>query len=65
MPIEIKELIIRAVVSDHAENRPGQGRGPGPAEGSGPGDGSAPDREALVQECVRQVLKILEAAKER
>ncbi len=55
MPVEIKELIIRAVVSD---------------DGSEEADvtvaaSTEPDREALVQECVRQVLKILERSRER
>jgi len=55
MPVEIKELIIRAIVADDGND---------PTKGAA---GAAPeiDREALVQECVRQVMKILETAKER
>ncbi len=55
MPVEIRELIIRAVVAD---DRDKENDAPDPAL-------TGPDREALVQECVRQVLKILERSRER
>ena len=65
MPIEIQELVIRAVVSADA--------GPSSAFGGPPGDpsaasrGTAPalDTDAIVQECVRQVLRILARQQER
>lgn len=59
MPIEIKELVIRAVAlpdredEEKTEERPRQVPVP------------LPDREALIQECVRQVLRILRKEKER
>ena len=68
MPIEIRELVIRATVDP-------SGGGAGGAGGCGPApDKSAPgaEREAasaqadsLVQACVREVLRILEAKAER
>lgn len=66
MPIEIKELVIRTEVSP--QDVQGEGRNaplderalrppPGPAAGI--------DTEQLVQECVRQVLRILERQRQR
>jgi hypothetical protein len=53
MPIEIKELVIRAVV---AEEKPSAR----PSE-----NGEMLDQQAIVEECVRQVLQILKSSKER
>ena len=62
MPIEIRELVIRATigsVSDSASLRDDDSR----AAASG---GQAPiDVEAIVQECVRQVLRVLARDQER
>lgn len=58
MPVEIRELIIRAVVDE----RPG-GREDRTVPEKAPDE--AADREALVEECVRQVLKILKKSGER
>jgi hypothetical protein len=58
MPVEIKELVIRAVVDLDS----GRGREPGDA---GQGQATGADREKLVQACVRQVLRILEKSRER
>jgi hypothetical protein len=55
MPVEIKELIIRAVAVDERVEGIGQ-----PVERS-----ETVDKEALIEECVRQVLKILKKARER
>ena len=55
MPVEIKELIIRAVVSERQEDTP---------EGKG-FQGVTNEQEAMITECVRQVLKILKKSKER
>lgn len=62
MPVEIKELVIRAVVHQEAA-RPGA-RG---AEPSGEGARAAEpeDREAIVAAAVREVLRILRSSKER
>jgi Family of unknown function (DUF5908) len=58
MPIEIKELHIRVSVSPPAGGKPAGA--PGPAAGA---DGDA--HQALVAECVEQVLQILRDRKER
>lgn len=61
MPIEIKELVIRAVVGPAAEHE-------GETEGAPASGGAAPAaaaQEQIVQECVRQVLHILERRRER
>jgi len=55
MPIEIKELVIRAVVDPKGER-------PAPAA-SAPLTGE--DREAIVEAAVKEVLRILRASKER
>lgn len=52
MPIEIRELIIKATVA-------GEGGG---ASGAG---GSEEDKQALIQECVDQVMEILKEKDER
>lgn len=62
MPIEIRELVIRATIGPAGE--PGAHAGDeGGHAGHGP---QAPvDVEAIVQECVRQVLRVLARNKER
>ncbi len=58
MPVEIKELVIRAIVEDGAEvHRPERPASPGGLD--------ANDRRALVEAAVREVLRILKATKER
>jgi Family of unknown function (DUF5908) len=60
MPIEIKELVIRTVVGN------AQGAVDPPAEERGGAGGSdASSTEEIVQECVRQVLRVLSKDKER
>ena len=62
MPIEIRELVIRATIGPGSDgesrrdddNRPSQGGGQAPL-----------DVDAIVQECVRQVLRALARDKER
>ncbi|WP_438010924.1 DUF5908 family protein [Sorangium sp. So ce321] len=56
MPVEIKELVIRAVVA--------------PPEGAPRARGAAPDitaagQEAVVEAAVKEVLRVLRASKER
>ena len=59
MAVEIKELVIRAEVRE----RPGGGSAAG---GGGGGGGIGPaQREALIQECVDQVMRILNDRAER
>ena len=62
MPVEIKELVIRTVVGQAAE--PGDddaGGSPAAAASLSDSGGS----EEIVQECVRQVLRILARNHER
>ena len=61
MPVEIRELVIRAVAT-LAPEAPEQ---PEDSEGSPQVQASADDTQAIIQECVRQVLKILQKKKER
>ena len=62
MPIEIRELIIRATVADSGAQG---GRDDDTQHGRLPVGAAAPDSDALVQECVRQVLEILARDRER
>jgi hypothetical protein len=55
MPVEIKELVIRAIVSS-----PGDAQAPA---GDAPGKDGA--MEAMVEAAVKEVLRILKASKER
>lgn len=57
MPVEIKELIIRAVA---ASGEPGSN-----LEESSHASEAADEHGAIVQECVRQVLRILRKEKGR
>jgi hypothetical protein len=60
MPVEIKELIIRAVTTgDDTTHDP---RHSNSGESS---QATLQDREAIIQECVRQVLRILQKKAER
>jgi 3-oxoacyl-ACP reductase-like protein len=60
MPIEIRELHIRVAVSAPPE------AASTPAAPAAPGaGGAAPQNEALVAECVEQVLRILQHKTER
>jgi hypothetical protein len=55
MPVEIKELVIRAVAEDFrtpSESEPGSRM-------------SADEKEAIIEAAVKQVLKILKRSKER
>jgi len=54
MPVEIRELIIRVVIGENS----GSGQTPAPSPSAG-------QQEALIQECVEQVLKVLADKQER
>ncbi len=54
MPVEIRELIIRAVVDPHKVGERSQASNAPPF-----------DRDALVQACVDETLRILRREKER
>lgn len=55
MPVEIRELVIRAVTSSESESPESQPVNRGESE----------DREAIVEACVKQVMRILKKTKER
>jgi hypothetical protein len=55
MPVEIRELIIRAEVA------PQQGGG----GASGTGDTAVSDREQLIRDCVEQVMELIRQKEER
>ncbi len=55
MPVEIKELIIRAVTAPSQEE----------TETPSPSQMTPEEREAIIQEVVRQVMKILQKKKDR
>jgi hypothetical protein len=61
MPIEIRELHIRVAVSPEAGRQADTPQSP-PADGGG---GGGADKDAIVAECVEQVVQILQARKER
>jgi hypothetical protein len=58
MPIEIRELHIRVAVSSESKPSDAAPRAP-TAEGHGD------DKDAIVAECVEQVMQIIQALKER
>jgi hypothetical protein len=61
MPIEIKELHIRVTVNAPSTG----GNASAPSAASPATGGGAADKEALLAECVEQVLQILQDKRER
>lgn len=55
MPVEVKELVIRASIEPEAEQQPAASAAPP----------SSADREAIIAAAVREVLRILRTSKER
>jgi hypothetical protein len=55
MPIEIRELVIKATVAQGEE----------PAGSTSSSDGSANQKEEIINECVETVLQILKEKHER
>jgi len=70
MTIEIKQLVIRAVV-EQSRDRAGpaatpRSQAPGPARpGAAPLPADRMDRDTLIAECTRQVLRELRKGRER
>ena len=63
MPIEIRELVIRATVEEEPHAGPGK---PPATRASGPPPGAnATERARLIAECVDQVMEVLRERKER
>jgi len=60
MPIEIKELIIRATISDESEKTNDK-----PATPSASSKTDASKDELIISRCVEQVMEILTAKDER
>ncbi|NVB43284.1 hypothetical protein G6O69_36000 [Pseudenhygromyxa sp. WMMC2535] len=60
MTVEIRQLIIRAVAEPASERREAQDTAPPP-----PARVAAVDRDAIVTECVRKVLRTLARRRER
>lgn len=58
MPIEVRELVIKAVVSQ--DNAPGASGG-----GSGAASGGSGAPEEIIQACVEKVMDILKEKNER
>ncbi len=58
MPIEIRELVIKATVESQGQS----GGGGGAAGGGGP---DAKQRQQIVAECVEQVMEIIRQKSER
>jgi hypothetical protein len=54
MAVEIKELVIKAVITSGGDE-----------SGKGAAAGGGPDKQELIQACVEQVLKILKKEKIR
>ena len=54
MPVEIKELVVRAVVRGQEQGAPLTG-----------GTFSEEEKQAMLQACVKEVLKVLRRSKER
>lgn len=55
MPVEIRELVIRAEVDSRQDQRQESGQSPV----------GASDREQLVRDCVEQVMEIIRQKEER
>jgi hypothetical protein len=64
MPVEIKELVIRAVVHQEAGQLDGHGAAM-PGASAADTDAEPEEREAIVAAAVKEVLRILRASKER
>jgi hypothetical protein len=61
MPLEIKELHIKVTV-----NQPSQGQQSAAASAGGAGGGKAgDDKEAIISQCVDEILEIINNKKER
>lgn len=52
MAVQVNEIIIRATVSEGGDAQP-------PAKGATQGGGDASEKDAIIAECVEQVMDIL------
>jgi hypothetical protein len=65
MPIEIRELVIRATVDPGEAGAGGCGPSSSKASAKSPSSPQAGAEDDVVQTCVREVLRILEDRQER
>jgi hypothetical protein len=65
MPVEIKELHIRVTVNEPAPSGTGKTGTEAGSGKAGSAGGANTDREAIVSECVEQVLNVLQNKLER
>jgi hypothetical protein len=66
MPVEIRELHIKVTVNEsQSGDGANAGRNGGERRAEGAGAGGGADREAIVAECVEQVLRIMQNKRER
>jgi hypothetical protein len=61
MPVEIRELVIRTIVTAAADDDDSDTAAGGMASGGS----ASSETDAIVQECVRQVLRIIRKERER
>jgi hypothetical protein len=57
MPIEIRELVIKATIGEDSKNTGG--------DGNSSGGGAPANQDAIVQACVERVLEIMKQKQER
>jgi hypothetical protein len=62
MPVEIRELHIKVTVNEAPQ---GEGTNRNSADRRGGSENTGADREAIVAECVEQVLRIMQNKRER
>jgi hypothetical protein len=65
MPVEIRELHIRVTVNEPARPETGKSGAESGGGKAGSAGGATADREAIVSECVEQVLNVLQNKLER
>jgi|APTNR8051073442_1049403.scaffolds.fasta_scaffold00905_6 hypothetical protein len=58
MPIEIRELVIKATIGEESTNTGNNGNGSG-------GGGEVANQDAIVKACVERVLEIMKQKQER
>ena len=63
--VEVKELVVRANVSERPAAAAAKGEGAAAADCGDGSDGSGGGNNDIIEACVRQVLAILKRQKER
>jgi hypothetical protein len=63
--IEVKEVVVRATISERPDNADENGEGANTPNCADSLDGAGGGNNDIVEACVRQVLAILERQKER